>query len=231
MFVFVLLPLWFLAVYALLIAAAPWLLQLHARFGMRVSILLAATVALLDLTRHITGRIEFGWPNMLLLYALAQQLGFSYRDGVLLKVRGRWLLLWSIGALSALIAATASPTWPTSMVGLAGEPSNMTPPGIPLLCLPLLQVPIVVLLRPYVLPQLQRPKVGPVLNAASRRSMTAFPWHLPLLVVVAGMLLLLDVPFPAVGSPAWWWTRPLWLAGLTLLGLAYLGQASGRPVN
>ena len=95
--VFVLLPLWFLAVYALLTAAAPWLLQLHARFGMRVSILLAATVALLDLTRHITGRIEFGWPNMLLLYALAQQLGFSYRDGVLLKVRGRWLLLWSIG--------------------------------------------------------------------------------------------------------------------------------------
>jgi Acyltransferase family len=229
--VFILLPLWFLAVYAPLTAAAPWLWRLHTRFAMRVPMLLAAVVALLDLARHITDRIEFGWPNMLLLYALAQQLGFAYRDGVLVKVRRRWLLLWSIGALSALMAATASPIWPTSMVGLPGEPSNMTPPGIPLLCLLLLQVPMVVLLRPYVLTLVQRPRAEAFLDAVSRRSMTAFLWHLPLLVVAAGMLLLLDVPFPAVGSPAWWWTRPLWLAGLTLLGLAYLGQTSQRPVN
>ena len=38
------------------------------------------------------------------------------------------------------------------MVRLPGEPSNMTPPGIPLLCLLLVQVPVVILLRPYVVP-------------------------------------------------------------------------------
>lgn len=228
--VFVLLPLWFLAVYVPLTALAPWLLQLHARFGIRVPMLLGAAVALLDLARHITGRIEFGWPNMLLLYVLAQQLGFCYRSGSLLRIPRRWLVLWAAGALSALVAATASPVWPTSMVGLPGEPSNMTPPGIPLLCLLLLQVPVVLLLRPYVLPWLERPTAIAALDVASRRSMTAFLWHLPLLVAVAGMLLLLGVPFPEVGSAAWWWTRPLWLAALTLLGLRLVTWTGEKPL-
>ena len=64
--------------------------------------LLVAVIALLDLARHITGRIEFGWPNMLLLYALAHQFGFCYRDGWLLNVRRRWLVLAAAGALIAL---------------------------------------------------------------------------------------------------------------------------------
>jgi Acyltransferase family len=226
--VLVLLPLWFLTVYAPLTAVVPWLLQLHDRFGIRVPILLTATIALLDLARHITGRVEFGWPNILLVYALAQQLGFAYADGRLLQVPRRWLLLWAGAALSSLIAATASPIWPTSMVGLPGELSNMTPPGIPLLCLLLLHVPVALLLRPAALPMLQRPRVQAAVDVASRRSMTAFLWHLPLLVAVAGLLLLLGVPFPSVGSPMWWWTRPLWLAALTLLGLLFVAWTGER---
>ncbi len=224
--VFVLLPLWFLAVYVPLTALAPWLLRLHDRFGPQVLMLLAAVIALLDLARHITGRIEFGWPNMLLLYALAQQFGFCYRDGWLLNVRRRWLVLAAAGALIALTAATMSPVWPTSMVGLPGEPSNMTPPGIPLLCLLLVQVPIVILLRPYVVPLLQRPRAVAILDAVSRRSMTAYLWHLPLLVAVIGTMLLLRMPFPAVGSAAWWSTRPLWLVALTALLVGALSLAS-----
>jgi peptidoglycan/LPS O-acetylase OafA/YrhL len=228
--VFVLLPLWFLAVYVPLTAAAPYLLRLHARFTVRVPLLLASAVALLDLARHITGRTVFGWPNMLVFYALAQQLGFCYRDGWLLSVRRRWLVLWLAGALGGLVAATASPVWPTSMVGLPGETSNMTPPGIPLLCLLLTQVPVVLLLRPHVLPLLQRPTVVRVVDTVSQRSMSAFLWHIPLLVAVAGTLVLIGAPFPAVGSTSWWWTRPLWLAALMLLLLAALSgpHAVGR---
>jgi Acyltransferase family len=226
--VFVLLPLWFLAVYVPLTAAAPALLTLHYRFGVRVSLLLAAGVALLDLARQITGRIEFAWPNLLLLYALAQQLGFSYRDGLLLRLPRRGLALWAVTALGGLVAATASPIWPTPMVGLPGEPSNMTPPGIPLLCLLLLQVPVVLLLRPYALPLLRRPAAARVLGVVSQRSMTVFLWHLPLLVAFVGVLLLLGIPLPTVGSAAWWWTRPLWLAALTVLLGVLLGPGQRR---
>ena len=102
----------------------------------------------------------------------------------------------------------------------------MTPPGIPLLCLLLVQVPVVILLRPYVVPLLQRPGVDGVLDAVSRRSMTAYLWHLPLLVAVIGTMLLLRVPFPAAGSAAWWATRPLWLVALTGLLVGALSLAS-----
>jgi peptidoglycan/LPS O-acetylase OafA/YrhL len=226
--VFILLPLWFLAVYVPVTAAAPVLLVLHHRYGARVPLLLAAAVALLDLVRQITGRIEFAWPNMLLLYALAQQLGFGYRDGLLRRPPRRWLALWAGGALGGLIVSTASPIWPTSMVGLPGEPSNMAPPGVPLLCLLLLQVPVVLLLRPYLEPVLQRPGAASALAVASERSMTIFLWHLPLLVAFAGVLLLLGVPLPTVGSTSWWLTRPLWLAGLMLLGLLCLALPGER---
>jgi Acyltransferase family len=226
--VFVLLPLWFLAVYVPVTAAAPAMLTLHRRHALKVPLLLAAAVALLDLARQITDRIEFAWPNMLLLYVLAQQLGFCYRDRLLQRLPRRSLVLWAGGALGGLAVSTASPIWPTSMVGLPGEPSNMAPPGVPLLCLLLLQVPLALLLRPYVEPLLQRPNAASALAVASQRSMTVFLWHIPLLVAFVGMLLLLGVPLPTVGSSSWWWSRPLWLAGLSLLGLICLAWTGER---
>ena len=56
--------------------------------------------------------------------------------------------------------------------------------------------------------------------------MTAYLWHLPLLVAVIGTMLLLRVPFPAAGSAAWWATRPLWLVALTGLLVGALSLAS-----
>ena len=117
--VFVLLPLWFLGVYVPLTALHRGCCGCTNDSAPRCSCC-SAVIALLDLARHITGRIEFGWPNMLLLYALAHQFGFCYRDGWLLNVRRRWLVLAAAGALIALTAATMSPVWTTSMVGLPG---------------------------------------------------------------------------------------------------------------
>ncbi|MFN8583643.1 MAG: acyltransferase family protein, partial [Gemmatimonadaceae bacterium] len=49
--------LWFVGVYALVIAPAPWMLRLHRRFGVRVLAVLGGAVALVDILRF-----RFGVP-------------------------------------------------------------------------------------------------------------------------------------------------------------------------
>jgi hypothetical protein len=47
--------------------------------------------------------------------------------------------------------------------------------------------------------------------------MTAFLWHLTVLVVAIGLLYPLGFPQPEVGTARWWLWRPVWLATLTVL--------------
>jgi hypothetical protein len=64
--------------------------------------------------------------------------------------------------------------------------------------------------------------------------MTVYLWHLPLLAAMSGMLLLSKFPQPAGGTAAWWWARPLVLAGVVALLLpvtAVFGRLEGRPTS
>lgn len=226
--VVVLMPLWFVAVYAVLAAITPTMLRLDRRFGVRVMVVLAAGAVGVDLLRIATDNTYAGYANYVLVWGLAQQLGFAYRDGRLTRLRPWALALWGGLALAALVAVTASPMWAESMVGLSGERSNMNPPSVPSLLHLLVQVPAVLLIRPWLVPRLDGPRVAPVLDRAAALSMRAFLWHLPVAVVVTGALYVSGVPFPTPGSAAWWWSRPAVLALFALVLWLVLRGRSGR---
>ncbi len=220
--VVVVMPLWFVAVYAVLAALTPALLSLHRRYGWRVVAALAFAAIAIDLIRTATDQPLIGWLNYALVHGVSQQLGFFYFDGRLAKVRRGVLAAWAVAALGALIAVTSTATYAESMVGLSGERSNMSPPGIPALLHGLFLIPLAMLALPWLKTWIDRPRAARVLDIAARYSMRAFLWHLPVLVVVYGVAYAAHLPFPTPGSGIWWLLRIPILAFLAVCLWAWL---------
>ncbi|KJL35889.1 acyltransferase family protein [Microbacterium azadirachtae] len=211
-------PLWFLAAYLLVQALAPWMIGLHARFGMIVPLVLLAGAAATDALRFLVagglfglghvpstgygiGAELFGIPNVVFVWLFAQQVGFFLFDGWFSR-RRFWQLL-------GLIAAGYLAIW--GLVSLGGYSwnmlSNQWPPTTPLAILAVVQAAaLTVLHRPLTALMRTRAAQGAVLLIGSRL-MTVYLWHLPMIMVLIGVQLLLPVPMPAPGSALWWWTR------------------------
>ncbi|MCZ7537009.1 MAG: acyltransferase [Acidimicrobiia bacterium] len=197
-------PLWFLAVYLIVIAMAPAFVRLHERWRWWVPGVLALTAGMLDIVgEHVAG---VGWANYPVVFLFAHQLGFFAGDGTLNGwPRHRMLLAGAVG-LGALAALTAGP-YPTSMVGVTGEArSNMSPPTLCIVALAVLQVALVLLARPAVARWLESPRAWGAVIVVNTSIMTIFLWHLPALVLVA-LLLLVGFPQPDVASASWWLLR------------------------
>lgn len=212
--VVVLMPMWFVAVYTVLAVLTPTMLRLDERYGVRVPVAMALGAIAVDAVRIATDVPFTGYANYVLVWGLAQQLGFAYRDGRLLRLPRRTVAVWFVLALAAMAAAAASPLWAESMVGTAGQRSPMNPPSTLAMLHVLVQVSGVLLLRPAVVPHLDGPRAAPVLDRAAALSMRAFLWHLPVVVVLTGAWVAAGLPLPEPGSATWWWTRPPYLAAL-----------------
>jgi hypothetical protein len=91
---------------------------------------------------------------------------------------------------------------------------------------------LVLLLRPLIRPRLERPRAWTATVIANGVAMTAFLWHLTVIVGVTGTLLLVGAPvFPPVGSAAWWLLRlPLLvLMAAVLTGVVAVFRRFERP--
>ncbi|AYY13118.1 acyltransferase [Actinobacteria bacterium YIM 96077] len=210
-------PLWFLAIYIVVTALAPVMVQLHARAPAGVLAGLAGAVATADLTRMTTDAGGIAYTNFLLVWLFAQQLGFWYADGRLARVprRTSWAIVVAVAA--CLAALTSLGPYPVSMVGVAGEMSNMNPPSFCLALLAAGQTALVMLIRPRLERWLQRPRVWGGVVSAGAMAMTVYLWHLVALVAVLGAAYVLEVGLPEGGTMGWWMTRPLWLAILLVV--------------
>ncbi len=86
------LPVWFLAVYLLTVAAAPPLLAAHQRFGgVGVFVVLAVAVAVVDALRYGLDVPFVAFMNYALVWLAVLELGFLWRDGALTS---RWWIPW-----------------------------------------------------------------------------------------------------------------------------------------
>ncbi|HEX8004292.1 MAG TPA: acyltransferase [Mycobacteriales bacterium] len=216
--------LWFLGVYVVMVALAPLTIRLHRRYGWRVPAALALVAALVDVASFGLGMAGLRWVNVVPVWLLAHQLGYFYG-----AISRRAALALSATGLGALVALTAWGPYPTSMVGMPGEKvSNMAPPTVCIVALTAWLVGLVVLARPLVTRWLARPRVWTAVVALNGVIMTVFLWHLTALLLAVFVLLPRGwFPQPAVGSGAWWLTRPLWFAVLLAL-LAGLVAVFGR---
>lgn len=220
-------PLWFLGVYLGVVGLAPTMLRRHRRHGALVPVVLGLGAVAVDVVRFGLGVPAVGALNLAFVWLAVHQLGFLLSDG-LSRRAGGWL---AGGGLSALVVLTALGPYPTSMVGLPGDPvSNVGPPTVALLAQAVMLTGLVVLARPALARWCADRRVWTVVVAANGLVMTVFLWHLTALFALTAATLALGVDVPA-GTAAWWLSRPLWIValGLLLLPLVAVFRAAERP--
>lgn len=225
-------PVWFLAVYLVVVALAPVMLAAHRRWGLAVPAALAVLAALGDVARFATGEALAAAANFVVVWLIAHQLGIAWREGALTGGRRpAWLLFG--GGLTALLVATTVGPYPVSMVAYPGAPlQNTSPPTLALLALIITHTGLALLLAAPVRRWLRRRRVWTVVVALNAAIMTIFLWHMVPVVVAALALYPTGImPDPEIGAASWFALRPVWLAvcGLLLAGLVAIFVRAERP--
>ena len=218
-------PLWFLGVYMIVIALTPPMAALHDRFGVRVPMACVAFAVVVDVLRFGFAVSAVGFANYPIVWLLAHQWGFLYADSRLRPAHGRFLAPLGLAVTAALVALGP---YPNSMVGLAtDEFSNMDPPTLPIVALTIWEIGLALLLRAPVARWLERRRPWTAVIAVNGVIMTAFLWHLTVMVVAIGILFPLGFPQPEVGTGSWWLLRPVWIACLLVLLTGFVARCFG----
>ena len=202
-------PLWFMAVYLMLVAMLPIFLWLHRRFDVIVLVFFGGLAGAVDILRFRYGYEWLGLINMVFVWGLCHQLGFFYDRLAAATRRVDWALLWA--GLFGLAGLVFSGLYPGSMVGVPGERSNMAPPTLCIVALVLFQAGVAEVLRPSMERRLPRPQWTQVNEVINRFSMPLFLFH------TTGMALSRAVSYAIAGGEneatkptGWWWlSRPL----------------------
>jgi fucose 4-O-acetylase-like acetyltransferase len=239
-------PLWFLAVYAVVILLSPAMIWLHRRFGLAVPIVMVAGAIAADWLGFIGGVPRARWANAAFVWLLPHQLGFFYADGRFTRLSRRTLWIMALSGLGALVLLTnpwvfgeAGREWfpgighyPRSLLGTDVEPiSNAYPPTICLMAMGFWSIGLAMLLRDRANRWLQRRKPWKVTVVVNSVIMTLFLWHMTAFLIA--VLLLWPMGFGQTDATTirWWLERPLWLgvSALLLLGLiAVFGRFERR---
>jgi fucose 4-O-acetylase-like acetyltransferase len=196
-------PLWFIAAYCLCQTVVPVMARLHARFAWQTLGVLLLGVVLVDALRYGLGVPQIGYLNMLFVWILVQQIGFWYADGWFARRTWWQLLLIAVGCSLALVPLTSVGPYQVNML------DNLNPPTLPLVLLGLAQACVLRLLRPALAKLMSTHAARAVVFVVGTRLMTIYLWHLPVIIIFAGVGLLIPGASPEPASPAWWWSRIL----------------------
>lgn len=232
-------PLWFLGVYALAVAAVPLTARLHLAWRWWVPAVLAAVVVAADVLR-----LGVGWGEPVVglvgsgaVWLFAHQLGYFWRDGTLTRDR-RSAFVVALAGLTALIVLTAVGPYPRSMVAVPGEPmGNMFPTTAPIAALAVFQLGLVLVARPALAAWLRRRGPWRAVVAANAIAMPVFVWHMTALVAFVWLYEQAGFTLAAETSATWWLMRPLWVVGPAVLLVALIAisrwvasrRRPGRP--
>lgn len=217
-----LVPVWFLAIYTVVILFVPLTYRWWQRSGFRSFGVLVALAVLTD-ALFFAGWTALGWLNYLFIWIAVHQLGYAWMDG---RVPSRPVrLAWGALGFGALVGLTVAGPYPISMISVPGsEISNTLPPKLPLLALAIAQAGVVLALEPPLRRWLNRPAPWTAAVLLNGMIMTIYLWHstamILIIALVAGPLRGFGLGLePATGT--WWAMRPLWLAvyALTLAAM------------
>lgn len=214
---------WFLPVYLLLSALTPALHAAHRRWGLAAPVAMGA-IALITDTVVLTAHAPYvGMIDYVLVWGVAYQLGFCWRDGLLSERRPLVPAALAAGGGLAFAALVALGPFPVSLILVTGQtPSNTDPPSAAMLSWAVAQTGACLLVAPVLRRLLERERVWRVVRPVGGVSMTLYLWHmLPVLVLAAAFYLTRLAPEPALGSAAWWALRVPWLLvlGVVLVAL------------
>jgi len=224
-----LVPMWFLAVYLLVVLLVPLTHAAWRRHGAWSFLIPAALAVVVDVARFHGGhRPLIGWLNYVFVWVAVHQLGYAWREGRLADPR-RLLGGMAIAAF-AWVAMVHWGPYPISMVGVPGdEISNTGPPDVLLLVFAMAQVALVLALERPVRAWLDRPRAWAATVLVNGTIMTIYLWHLTVLALLVGLAMLaggIGLHLEP-GTAAWWSGRIPWFAALAG-GLALLLPVVGR---
>lgn len=222
---FVVIMIWFLAVYLGVTALAPALLAGQTRWGWTLLLAMAAVIVAVDVARMRFGVAWIGNVNFLFVWGAVHVLGLTWWDGQLVQSERR---LWTLGLSGAvtLIVLTAFGPYPISMINVPDAPvQNTNPPTVALTALASAQTGGLLLLRRPAERWLERSsRAWTSVVGGNAVIMTVFLWHVVPVLVAAPLLHLTGLwPQPPVGSGAWLALRVPWVVVLALLLVGVVG--------
>ena len=234
-------PLWFLAVYVLVVVVAPFTHALWERYGIASFWAFVLAAAAVEATSVLPGLGAARWLNYAFVWLAFHQLGCAWRNGGT-GGPGR-SLAFAAASFIILLALRFVAGYPTSMVTVPGDPAtNTNPPSLALLALGITHAGIVLALEAPANRWLENLRAWTATIAVNAVIMTVYVWHVTAMVLLVALL---EGPGGAglelrPNSPEWWLTRPLWVAALLVLlalAVAALGRletiaprSAGRPV-
>lgn len=220
-------PIWFLAVYIVIVLLVPVMEALWARFRMGSFWALTAAAVLVDVMYFAVGLRWLGFANYLFVWGAVCLLGYAWLDE---RFERRTLFVGAALSLVAMLLLVSLAPYPVSMIGVPGDPiSTTTPPKATLIALAIVQFGLLIALQAPAQRWLAGRTAWTATVAINGTIMTLFIWHLTATTLVvlaseiAGGFGLRLRP----GSAGWWWSRLLWIA-VNTLALVALAAAFGR---
>ncbi|HEX6336869.1 MAG TPA: acyltransferase family protein [Jiangellaceae bacterium] len=221
-------PLWFVAVYAGVVALVPLTAALHVHAKWATVACLAALVVASDVGRFTLDVEALGWFNTAMAWVLIHQFGYFYRDGTLLRLDLAGAAAVAAAGAGVLAAITTVGPYPRSMVSTPGQEfSNILPTTVAIPAVGLLQLGILLLARKRVSRWLEKVDAWRMVIAANSVVLTVFVWHMTALLVVLVLYRAIGGELLAFPSRAWWDQRWFWLVAPALV-LALFVAAFGR---
>jgi hypothetical protein len=205
-----LLPLWFLVVYALVLALVPWSEALHRHAGLWVPAVAIALTGVTDVLDR-AGVPAVGFLSYLLLWGGVHQLGYLWHEERLPRPRASLAIAAIASALALLLIGGLG--YPGSMVAVYGaDQQNTDPPSLALWAYAVAQIAVVVAARHRLAGLLEHPRIWAPVALAGSAMLTLFLWHMTAMVVVAAAVHPTGL-WPRITriDGTWWALRPLWL--------------------
>lgn len=208
-----LIPIWFLAIYIVVVMLAPLTYSAWKRWGFLSLFAFAAIGALVDAAFFMADLEWLGWSNYFWVWLSVHHLGYAWRDGRLGSPAR--LLTYSALAFAALALLIFKGPYPFAMVGSpdAGL-SNTLPPKMTLLALGIFQFGLLLAIEAPMRRLLSGVRVWAATVLINSMIMTLYLWHITVLVVIVALAYLaggVGMGFEP-GTFAWWLTRPIWIA-------------------
>ncbi len=222
-------PLWFLAVYLVVVCLSPLTVTLHRRYRLWIPAILIAGAVAVDAVGFIGGIPRLRYLNVVFVFLLPHQLGHFYGDHSI----DRWPRIALLGMVATGLGGLVVLTnpwlfrlagrdrfgwypgighYPRSLLGTDVEKiSNAYPPTLCFLLGGIWLIGLVLLARPALTRWLARRRPWKVVVAANSRIMTLFLWHMTAYLIA--ILILWPLGFGRQTTPTarWWFERPLWI--------------------
>ncbi len=219
-------PLWFMAVYLVLVALAPFTYRWWQQRGAVSIVALFGAAIFVDILRLGFGIPLIGWVNFLFAWAGIHQVGYLWSDldrrGI--AARTGWIVAGA--SLGTLILLTAIGVYPVAMLGIPGSAlTNVTPPTFAIALLGGMQLGVIWGTQGLVRRFTDSFRGWHAVVSLSGIIMTVYLWHLTAMALVgaAGLSLFGGTAFSVEpGTAVWWLSRPLWLAVLASVTLGLI---------